>query len=297
MRIWTAATLVMTVMSGCGMPVIGARTASASQATAAKAHDPAKFLAHAEVEAAVSGAFAVQAESQAFVKALPETVGPGRNALVAAIQADKNLLGQVTRLQSMTWDEQLPVLKQVMALECRTMGFTPPPLVIAAGDSRPSFFEFDPARPGTGTVYLYPAALAKETSPQATLLLLIHEVRHSAQFQLAFGSTAKSRTPLANAFKAGFQAQNQLSGKLTFCDFCSLNQEFEAFQSANYVVGKLTGWQIDPVDMGCYSSQYDGHGALKLDLAAVAAKVGLTHLVEAFNTLEMAQFNTLYGQR
>jgi hypothetical protein len=266
--------------------------ASQAAAQAASRLNAERFFAKAETLALAPGAFAVQAESVPVLAALASE-SKQRDALVAAIRQDQALSRQITRFGSLTWTEQLPVLKQVMALEAKTMGFTPPPLVIEAGDQREAFFDFNPDQPGTGTVKLWPAALAKDSNPYAALMLLIHETRHSWQFQRAFGPKRQSGDVVAKGFQAAFRAQRDLSGKLTFCDFCTLLNEHEAFQTGNYVVGKLTDWAVDTTDMGCFSSQFEAPGRLKIDLLDLAKQVGPQKLLAAFNEREKSQFDAL----
>lgn len=257
-----------------------------------KRPDPSKFLAHADVQALSPKAFSTHPESQGFLQALAVKAPSEREALVAAIRATPGLAAGISRYPTLSWDEQLPILKQVMALEAKVMGFTQPPLILESGTSRSAFFDFDPAKPDTGRVLLYPEALANETNPYDSLLLLIHETRHSGQFQQAFGAK-RTNDPLAAGYKAAFIAQKELQGKLGFCDFCSLNNEFEAFQTANYVVGKLTNWQVDTLGMGCYSSQFDAKGQPKLDLLKLFKQVGPQKLLDAFNERSMEQFDLL----
>ncbi|MNX91128.1 hypothetical protein D3C86_1232000 [compost metagenome] len=160
----------------------------------------------------------------------------------------------------------------------------------------PAFFDFDPEKPGSGRVILNPEALAKESNPYTSLLLLVHETRHSAQFQLAFDAK-RAAEPLARAYQAAFKAQKQLGNKLNFCDFCTLHNELEAFQFGNYVVGALTDWRVATGDMGTLASQYDAHGHLKLDLVALEKRVGRDCLLDAFNEREKVQYQELYGKR
>lgn len=282
-------------LSGCGTALSHAMPQAKAGAVAARAADPAKFFAHADVQAQSPLAFALQPAALPALKALEAAAAPQRDELVKAIRADKPLMAGIRRFGSLSWAQRLPILKQVMAIECRVMGIQAPPLVLGEGDSRSAFFDFDPARPDTGRVILYPAALAKEENPYASLLLLVHETRHSAQFQQAFAPGATA--PAALGLKAAFEAQRRLGGKLSFCDFCTLLNEHEAFQFGNQVVGRLTDWKADTHDMGCLSSQYDGRGALRIDLVALAAQVGPANLLEAFNELEKPQWIRLTGGR
>lgn len=289
------ATFALT-LAGCGIsPAARALPQAQPGAIATRAADPAKFFANAEVQRQMPLAFAVQAAALPALEAMTREAAPERDALVKAIRADRALKSAIDRFPSLSWAERLPVLKQVMAIECRVMGYPAPPLIIAEGDQRAAYFDFDPARPDTGRVMLYPEGLAKEENPYAALLLLVHETRHSAQFQKAYAPGASD--PASLGFKAAFEAQRKLSGKMSFCDFCTLLNEHEAFQSANEVVGRLTDWRVDTKDMGCLSSQYDAAGKLRIDLVALAAQVGPANLLGAFNKLEKPHWEQLTGGR
>jgi hypothetical protein len=283
-------------LAGCGAgPAFRALPQAQAGPMATRAADPAKFFANARVQRQMPMAFAVQAAALPALEAMTREAAPEREALVAAIRADRALKSAIDRFASLTWAERLPVLKQVMAIECRVMGYPAPPLVIGEGDQRAAYFDFDPARPDTGRVILYPDGLAKEENPYAALLLLVHETRHSAQFQRAYAPGASD--PAALGFKAAFEAQRRLAGQLSFCDFCTLLNEHEAFQSANEVVGRLTDWRVDTADMGCLSSQYDAAGKLRIDLLALAERVGPANLLGAFNQLEQPHWEQLTGGR
>lgn len=281
--------------AGCSHTLPAAAKARPAAATRAKALDPAKFFANPKTQAQLPTAFVLTPEGFPAHEAAERQAGPQRDALVAAIQADAGLARAVAGWASLPWAEQRPVLERLVKLESKAFGVQAPPLVIHDEPGRgPAFFEFDVTRPGTGTVHLWPTELAKEPSKHAALLLAIHETRHSWQFQTAFGPTRK-RGALAKGLAAGFEAQTKLAGKLSFVDFCTMHHEHEAFRTGNQVVGALTGWTADARDMGCWSSQLDGAGRPKIDLSALAAKVGPAGLLVAFNEASRAQFEELGG--
>jgi hypothetical protein len=281
------ATLLASALSGCGHHPLAVQRLAAAPTVKA---DPARFFANPAIERQAPEAFALQPEAHGSLAEIEASVKPARDALVQAVKADKALAAKVAGFDKLAWDAQVPVIRQVVALEAKVMGFTAPPLKIQDGPNPiPSYFDFDPAAGGTGTVILYPASIAQEADKFAALMLAVHEVRHSGQFQLA---QAKAPTALGRGFKAAFQAQHDLKGKLSFCDFCSLLNEYEAFQAGNYVVGTLTGWKADQRDMGCLSSQYDIHGKAKIDLWALSNQVGPAKLLEAFNEAEKPQFGS-----
>lgn len=265
-----------------------------------RALDPARFFANPATQALAPGAFAVQAESVPVLESLERLVPAQRAALVEAIRADPDLAAGVARFPDLTWPERRALIEKLVPLEARVFGANPPVLNIHGPDEAgpgPAFFEFDPDAPGTGTVHLWPSALAEEPSPHAALMLAIHETRHSWQFQVAFGTApgAPCDPAIAAAFAAGFRAQKALGRKLSFCDFCTLHHEHEAFQMGNHVVGALTGWSADTTGMGCWSSQYDAHGAPLIDLIALARQHGAAGMTAAFNEAERGQFVQMGG--
>lgn len=281
--------LAGTLLLGCGQ----APLRPAPRAIAA-ALDPAKFYANAEVQGRMPEAFVLTPAGFPAHEAAERTAAPQRARLVAAIQGDRVLAQAVAAWPTLPWARQRPVLERIVALESEVFGVQAPPLVIHEEPGRgPAFFEFDVAKPGTGTVHLWPKALAEEPEPYAALLLTIHETRHSWQFQTAFAAGARRDATLAKGLAAGFEAQTALAGKLSFCDFCTMHHEHEAFRTGNAVVGALTGWTADTRGMGCWSSQLDGAGRPKIDLVALAKAVGPAGLLAAFNAQEAAQFAEL----
>lgn len=255
--------------------------------------DP-KFFAHAEIEAEAPEAFVLQRMGLPSLDEIARQAPTERKALIAAIRADKKLFSAITRFPHLNWDERISVLKYVFALECEVLGIRAPELIFDSERIRgAAYFDFDPEKPDAGRVILNPKALAKEENPYTALLLLIHETRHSAQFQAAFSNGAASKTKLAQSYRAAFRAQLRLKGRLSFVDFLSLFNEFEAFQFANYVVGALTNWTVREMDMGTFASQYDEHGHLKIDLLALARESEGNSLLDAFNELEKEQYRLL----
>jgi hypothetical protein len=254
------------------------------------AGDP--FFANADIQAKAPEAFALQKEASVFVREIEKKSLAERDALVQAIQADSELKNAVANWQVFTIEQQIPYLRRVFDLEVKVLGIRPPELIIKSGIiNGPAYFDFDPTKPGTGRVLLNPDALKKEENQYASLSLLIHETRHSAQFQMAFPVDPSS--PFSVGYEAAFIAQKSLKGKLSFCDFLTLLNEYEAFQFGNYVVGKLTNWKVDMVDMGTFASQYDSHGHLKIDLKKLTNEVGQDRLLERFNELEKIQKDIL----
>jgi hypothetical protein len=264
-----------------------------------RALDPARFFANPTVQALAPGAFAVQAESVPVLEKLARVVPAQRAALVAAIRADAELAGGIAQWGTLGWPRQKALLERLVALEARVFGVQPPILKIHEPEEAgpgPAYFEFDTEAGGTGTVHLWPSALAEEPSPHAAVMLAIHETRHSWQFQVAFGAKHGCDSTVKAAFAAGFRAQKALNRKLSFCDFCTMHHEHEAFETGNQVIGELTGWTADTQGMGCWSSQFDAQGAPRIDLLALAREFGPQGLTAAFNERERGQFVEMGGR-
>lgn len=278
--------------------------------------DPARFFANPAIQDQAPGAFAVQAGAVPALKGLARIAPAQRDALVAAIRADSALLDEVKNWATIGWPRQEAAIRKIMDLECTANRCAIPPLVVHGPDEigrGPAYFEFTPDTPGTGIVHLWPRHIAEETNPYAGLLLAIHETRHSWQFQVAFnGKHGCGRGPrdgfpvnaesgatdpaIVAGFANGFRAQKALDRKLSFCDFCTMHHEHEAFQTGNYVVGMLTGWTVDTNDMGCHSSQFDASGVSKIDILKIAEEHGADQILTVFNLLEKAQFISFGGQ-
>jgi hypothetical protein len=287
-------TLVLAfTLAGCGVAPSAGPAVRPMAAVAARALTPERFFASADTQAKAPAAFAQQSAALPALRAMAADSAAARQEILTGFRGDKTLAAGLAQFPKLTWEERLPLLKRVMAVECRAMGIQAPPLVIGEGHAREAYFEFDPAHPGTGRVFLYPEGLARETDPYAALLLLVHETRHSAQYQRAFD--AHRHDALSAGYKAAFEAQKRLEGKLSFCDFCSLLNEHEAFQTANFVVGALTDGKADTSGMGCLSSQFDAHGQLKIDLVAIADRLGPAAVLAEFNRLEQPQFEAFGG--
>lgn len=276
-------------------------TAVEARAEEPKALDPLKFFANPVTQALAPGAFAVQADAVTALQALARVAPAQRAALVAAIRADAELAHGVNAYPTLGWERQRALLEKLVQVESAVFGVSPPKLTLHPPEEaspRAAFFEFDVDQPGTGTVHLWASALTEEPSPHAALLFAIHETRHSWQFQIAFGTAPGEHDPaLKAAFAAGFRAQKALGRKLSFCDFCTMHHEHEAFQTGNQVIGELTGWTADTNGMGSWSSQFDGQGAPRIDLLALAAEFGPEGLLAAFNERERGQFEEMGGKR
>ena len=238
------------------------------------------FYATQALQSQAPNAFALQPQASAFIAtARARTIEDG-DKLVAAILAEPDLVTALSQWRELAIEQQIPFLRKIFALEYQTMAITPPKLVID-NHSYPNkmvYFDFDLAhlspltaesKLSSGVVYLNPDKLAQQDK-FASLAFLIHETRHSYQFQLSQQQHADSENrQLAAGYSAAFTAQKTLKG-FGFSDFLTLLNEYEAFQYGNYVLGQLTQWQLDLTNMGTFASQFDHRGQLKIDLLALS---------------------------
>lgn len=252
----------------------------------------ADFYASKELQDKYPQAFATHPTSLHFHHELNQLTD--RQDLIQDIQDDKSLLNGIIHFNHLTLDRQVEVLRELFELECKNLKITPPELIIDE-HSIPgwAFFEFDFNQGGAGKVFLNKAKLASEKNPSEFIILLLHETRHSAQFQIAQQQPASA---LGSSYFAAFSAQKEmkLKGvKTSFCDFMLLINEFEAFQFANFVHGSLTHFQTPINDMGTLASQYDSNGDVRLDLIQLLTQTERSPL-ELFNELEATQYEVMY---
>ncbi len=254
--------------------------------------DP-KFFANAAFQARFPGAFALQEQSIPFVKrATAKTLADG-DRLIALVGSDPGLKKAVKDFPSLPETERVSVMRKLFTLVVRASGLPAPDLVLDNAAQRSTFFDFDPRVGGPGKVILNPAKLFAGKNPYDALLFLVHETRHSFQFQMAFGPAGASDPVLRDAWRSGYIAQKQIfeaALKPSFCDFLTLNQEYEAFLFGNYVLETLTDGAVDTDAMGTFASQYVPGKGLKIDLVDLVAKVGPGNLLDAFNELEKVQY-------
>ncbi|MCL1094712.1 hypothetical protein [Shewanella kaireitica] len=259
------------------------------------------FYATQALQSQLPQAFALQPEAHDFLKAAQTKTIKDGDKLVELILADKDLTTALSKWHTLSIDEQIPFLRKVFALEYRSMGIKPPKLIID-NHSYPNkmvYFDFDLTylyplatndSVNSGVVYLNPDKLAAQDK-FASLAFLIHETRHSYQFQLSQQQHSNVKdNQLASGYMAAFSAQKSLTG-FGFSDFLTLLNEYEAFQYGNYVLGRLTQWQFDLISMGTFASQFNSAGKLKIDLLQLA-----NHNHRAETTTETLSLLEKYNQ-
>lgn len=257
-----------------------------------------KYFANEEVQRLSPEAFALQPEAALFHQLIEKKVKREREDFLNLIRSEEGLAEKIRQFKELNWEEKEKVLRRVFALEVKALGIVAPELIIDNSSTKnEAYFDFDINNPGAGRVLLNSDQIQKDPNPYSGLLLLIHETRHSAQFQEAF----KNGDAVAKAYKAAFSAQKNLASKITsFSDFLTLINEYEAFQFGNYVVGSLSDGNVDTLGMGTYASQYNPDFSLKIDLPALFQSFREGHLkqsiLKTFNELEKAQYDILVGQ-
>lgn len=258
------------------------------------------FFANIDLQRMAPKAFALQPESFDFVHRFAGITLRERQDLAQAILANVEIKQAIAKWNELSIKEQIPFLKMIFDLEVQILGINPPELVIEDGiTAGPAFFDFDPKNPTPGKVLLNPIALAKEKSKYASLSLLLHETRHSYQFQLGY----KLLSPIAmksedlkifERYRTSFEAQKQID-QMSFCDFLTLLNEYEAFHFGNDVLRRLTNGEVDLVEMGTFASQFHNNGDLKIDLAKLIddSLAQNKSVLDEFNLLEQAQLQQL----
>lgn len=244
------------------------------------------FYASDALQKKAPEAFVLQNQDHLFLQRTVEKAISEAELLISKINSDAQLSSAIAKWPSLTVEQQVPLLKKIFALEVESFGITPPRLIIdeTSYPKRMVYFDFDLTSKSPGTVYLNPVKL-HAYGPFASLAFLIHETRHSAQIQSAFDSL----DDYSQFYYPAFKAQKSLKG-LGFSDFLTLNNEYEAFLFGNYVIGRLTHWQVDTLNMGTFASQFDQQGQLKINLAEMLKNKSAISLLEQYNDKAVEQY-------
>lgn len=257
-----------------------------------------RYFANEEIQRLAPEAFALQPEASEFHQEIILKAKKERESFLSLIRSDKQLVEKIQKFKDLDWKDKEEVLRQIFSLEVKALGMRAPELIIDNTTIKgQAYFDFDIQNPGAGRVILNLEEISKDPNPHAGLLLLIHETRHSAQFQEAF----EKKGAAAKAYKASFSAQKKYQDKITsFSDFLTLINEYEAFQFGNYVVQDLLEGGVDTLGMGTFASQYNQDFTLKIDLPGLfkAQKEGQLNdkIINIFNKLEKSQYDILTAQ-
>lgn len=266
--------------------------------SALAAGDPAsRFFARAATQAQFSIGFALQPEALDGVRALHSLTVDDGESLYRALQAEPGLVERLRVYAQQPLPQQKALLRKVFAIECASLGIVAPELVLDEDFARGAFFDFDLEHPGPGRVIINPRPAGPAEEALFPLALLMHETRHSAQFQAAFGLAPSSPLQVAaREFATAFRAQKALAGDLSFLDFMTLNHEYEAFRFGNFVLGRLTEFAVDPISLGSFASQFTRGEQTKIDLVELAREPDPRSMLERFNALEREQYELLHPQ-
>ena len=248
------------------------------------------FFANSSFQNLFPGASVLHFASRNFLEESLLTTYAQGDALISAIRSEPGLVDLVVNFSQLSELERIQVMNRIFTLQVITSGLPAPELLLDNSARKSTFFQFDPTQPGAGKVILNPVKLFADTNPHAALLFLIHETRHSYQFQIGFSGIGSVD---ARAYQSGFLAQKQIFDqelKVSFCDFLTLNQEYEAFLFGNYVMELLTSGVVKTADMGTLASQYLTGLGLRLDLPKLARETDSQNLLDAFNELEKTQY-------
>ncbi|STX51303.1 Uncharacterised protein [Legionella busanensis] len=248
------------------------------------------FFANASFQNLFPGASVLHFDSRNFLEESLLTTYAQGDILIAALRSKPELTKLIVNFPHLSESDRIEVMHRIFSIQTRVSGLPAPELILDNSAQKSTFFQFDPTQPGTGKVILNPIKLFADANPHAAILFLIHETRHSYQFQLGFGNINSID---ATAYRLGFLAQKQVFEQklnVSFCDFLTLNQEYEAFLFGNYVLEILTRGIVKTTDMGTLASQYLIYSGLRLDLPKLARETDSQNLLNAFNELEKAQY-------
>jgi hypothetical protein len=242
-----------------------------------------KFFANNSIQSQNPKAFALSSESREFVSVSKKNALKLGEKFISDISKNYYLYTKVLSFENQSIEEQINTLKEVFEFEVKLLKIQAPKLVIDTNYNRAAYFEFNFEDNSNGTVYINPKKTYDENR-MISLSLLIHETRHAAQLQLA---KANRSTIEGTAYRQSFMTQKKDIKGLSFSDFLTLNNEYEAFLFANYVFHKLFEGQYEMIDMGTFASQFDQAGNLKIDLEEL--HIHEHDVLKAFNKLMIKQ--------
>ena len=258
-------------------------------------HNP-KFFSNGEFQSSNPGAFAVQAVTSPVIEQLDQLTVAQGDEFISALGSHKDLESNMSNFDKLDLDAQTKILKAVFDVQVVSMGIQAPAFTLDPNYARGTYFEFDPEHPDAGKVYINPRSLTTPKEPFGALMFLIHETRHSYQFQLANTKSFANGNEIAGAWKLAFEKQKNPQGTFSWLDFMTLNNEYEAFRFSNYVMGKLTHFSASTLGMGSYASQFDRSGQPLIDLPQLLRQSGPAAFLNSFDRIEEDQYLKLKQQ-
>ncbi len=233
-------------------------------------------------------AFVLQPQGESSISHLSELTNISVKQFVKTLKSEK-IDVKLKSWSKISIKEQYIVLGKVFKLQVESMNIKPPKLIIEDDIIQGSaYFDFDLANKSLGRVLLNPKKIAEDSNPYLNILLLIHETRHAYQLAQAF----ENKTSLQKRYMAAFE-QQKISEQLSFSDFLTLINEYEAFQFANAVIGEITNWHVSTKGLGTFASQFDKSGKLKINLPHLFNVHPPKNILPIFNVLQKTQYEIL----
>jgi hypothetical protein len=245
--------------------------------------------AHASVETVAPLAFVLTPASAAFVQALDAAAEPERLELAKRLKADTTITSAIANWSRAGSTGRLAMLRRVAAIEGEVMGCQVPTVTEETSANAPSgmlaYFQADSG--GVGEITIYSNAIASGGGYLA-LSMVVHEMRHAAQYQLVNADQAKltaDQRTLATGYRTAWETVNALGGesKLSYGDYVHLAVEFDAFQAGNQVATLMSGGSFDQRGSGFVDTQYGVGGEPTLDLGTMIGNFSASELTGAVN--------------
>lgn len=301
MRIRSSLVAIALFLSGCGTLNLPGVTTPAAQTTAVSSAADAQSLggltndvaAHPSVQLAKPLAFVLTAQARPFLAALEAKVVPMRQTLAERLAADATVSTGLSGWDRAATDAKMATLTRVAQIEAEVMGCAVPAIakkVPTAADTGLMAY-YQPAAFGAGTITLYTTTLAQK-SKYVAVAVMVHEMRHAAQYQLFTASNSQDAdtATLADAYEAAWSATEDLGGQsqLAYGDYVHLNVEYDAFQTGNQVAALLAEAANQTPGLGFVDMQYDASATPVYDLLAQTDVAAGQALIAAVNR---AQYN------
>jgi hypothetical protein len=246
-------------------------------------YELSSFFANHTIQAQAPKAFALNSESKRFISVAKIKAIQAGTKFIRELTMNKNLYLSVMNYEHQSIEEQIITLREVFKFEIKTLGIKSPKLVIDLNYKKAAYFEFNLTDESNGVVYINPK-ITYDENRMTSLSLLIHETRHAAQLQMA---KLSPNSVEGSSYRQAFIAQKKNLKGLSFSDFLTLNNEYEAFLFANYIFYKLFIGKHEMIEMGTFASQFYQNGAIKIDLNELH---NLEHdVLNTFNKLMIKQ--------
>jgi hypothetical protein len=314
-RLVFGACLSLSILAGCGrvpasMPTAipksdwsgvaaaaGCTPKRAPYLGAGKNGRPEDPACNAKVQARNPLGYVLTPQSAEFRRAEERLCDTQRLKLAQALVNTPAVMNAFRTWHQTSGDTKLAVLKSVAALEGKIFDFTPPPISCKTGVPEDGTMAYFDGSGCPGKVVLYPAAIERG-DPWMGLAIVLHEMRHAYQTQLAVRGMKrqlKSGSPeesLAYGFAQSYSAIAAVGGedKLSYGDYCHLCIEWDAFATGNMVTSIVSQGAVDTSAMGFANVQFDAMGECQASLRSLEARVGPAKLLDAVNQAQLGNF-------